>query len=214
MYIMGMTGFNYYFSWFCRYFFVYGSLHLLCSFIIRSQLQYIPFYIIFVLFILFDMVIIIQNFFIQVFLSRAKIGVVISLLYFIIQYIISFVATGSSNPTLSLNRSASIIPHAAFVLAFQTLLYAESYQITPSFTDTLNNYVIGYAVISFIGNIIFYLIVTWYLDQVIPNEWGAKKHPLFCFFSKSSTLTPDEKNEYKRHIAAQPAYKDTYEDVE
>lgn len=191
MYIMGMKGINYYFSWFCRYFFVFLTLHLLSSLIIKSQLQNIPFYIIFLLFILFDIVIIIQNFFIQVFLSRAKIGVVISLLFFLLQYILSFVATGSNNPTLSVNSSISIIPHAAFVLAFQTILYAESYQIVPTFSSELNNYVIGYALLSFFLNIIFYLILTWYLDQVIPNEWGAKRHPLFCFFSKGSTLTAD-----------------------
>ena len=191
MYIMGMKGINYYFSWFCRYFFVYLALHLLGALIVKSQLTYVPFYIVFLLFIIFDIVIIIQNFFIQVFLSRAKIGVVISLLYFILQYVISFVATGSNNPTLSVNAAASIIPHTAFILAFQTIFYAESYQIVPTFGGTLNNYVIGYALVSFFLNIIFYLILTWYLDQVIPNEWGAKRHPLFCFFSKGSTLTAD-----------------------
>ena len=188
---MGMKGINYYFSWFCRYFFVYLALHLLGALIVKSQLTYVPFYIVFLLFIIFDIVIIIQNFFIQVFLSRAKIGVVISLLYFILQYVISFVATGSNNPTLSVNAAASIIPHTAFILAFQTVFYAESYQIVPTFGGTLNNYVIGYALVSFFLNIIFYLILTWYLDQVIPNEWGAKRHPLFCFFSKGSTLTAD-----------------------
>jgi len=210
MYIMGMKGINYYFSWFCRYFFVFLALHILGTLVIKSQLKYVPFYVIFVVFILFDIVLIIQNFFIQVFLSRAKIGVVIALLYFILQYVISFVAVGSNNPTLSVNSASSIIPHTAFVLAFQTMLYAESYQVTPTFGATLNNYVIGYALLSFVINIIVYIIITWYLDQVIPNEWGAKKHPLFCFFSKDSTLTADEKNNYKKEIAAQPTYKDIY----
>lgn len=189
MYIMGMKGINYYFSWFCRYFFVFLALHFLGALIIRAQLPNIPFYIIFVVLILFDIVLIIQNFFIQVFLSRAKIGVVISLLYFILQYVISFIATGSNNPTIAVNAATSIIPHAAFVLAFQTMIYAESYQVVPTFGMTLNNYVIGYALISFFVNIAVYLLLTWYLDQVIPNEWGAKKHPFFCFFSKGSTFS-------------------------
>ena len=119
-----MKGFNYYFSWFCRYFMVYVILHAICSLIISSQLSYVPFYIPFVLFILFDTVIIIQNFFVQVFLSRAKIGVVISLLFFILQFIISFIATGSSNSTLTINALASIVPHVAYILAFQTIIYS------------------------------------------------------------------------------------------
>jgi ATP-binding cassette subfamily A (ABC1) protein 3 len=124
MYIMGMKGINYYFSWFCRYFFVFLVLHLLGSAIVVAQLKYIKYYMVLILFILFDIVLIVQNFFIQVFLSRAKIGVVISLLFFILQFVISFIATASNNPTIGVNAATSIIPHAAFVLAFQTILYA------------------------------------------------------------------------------------------
>jgi ATP-binding cassette subfamily A (ABC1) protein 3 len=114
-------------------------------------------------------VLIIQNFFIQVFLSRAKIGVVISLLFFIIQYVLSFISTNSDNPTLSVNNALSIIPHAAFVLAFESMLYSQANSITANFVDELNNYAIGTALISFIINIFFYFILFWYLEQVIPN---------------------------------------------
>lgn len=134
MYIMGMKGFNYYFSWFVRYFLVFLSMHLLCSIIIVRQLTHIPFGMVLLLFVLFDLILIIQNFFIQVFLTRAKIGVVISLLFFLIQYIISFLATNSDSPSLSVNKALSIVPHAAFVIAFRTMIYAESYQLTPSFS--------------------------------------------------------------------------------
>jgi hypothetical protein len=53
----------------------------------------------------------------------------------------------------------------------------------------MNYYVIGYAIISFVLNAIFYLILTWYLDQVIPNEWGAKRHPLFCCNSDNAMIS-------------------------
>ena len=169
MSIMGMKMSNYYFSWFIRYFAVYLVLHLISAAIVSGQLKNVPFYIPFIVFILFDVVLIIQNFFIQVFLTRAKIGVVISLLFFIVQYILSFISTNSDNPTLGVNVGISIIPHAAFIIAFQTMLYAESNQLTASFGTTMNNYVISVALASFILNIIFYLLLTWYLDQVVPN---------------------------------------------
>lgn len=172
---------------------------MICAAIIVNQFTNVPFYIPFIVFILFDIVLIVQNFFIQVFLSRAKIGVVISLLFFIIQYVLSFISTNSDNPTIGVNAGISIIPHAAFIIAFQTMLYAQSSQITPTFGLEINNYVIGYAIASFIFNIVFYLILTWYLDQVVPNEWGAKKHPLFCFFNKQiTTYTPEEKERRKK----------------
>jgi ATP-binding cassette subfamily A (ABC1) protein 3 len=182
MYIMGMKGFNYYFSWFCRYFFVFLVVHLISSSLIAIWLKNIPFYVIFLPLILFDILIIIQNFFIQVFLSRAKIGVIVALLFYLLQFIISFIASNSK--TLNVNAALSIVPHAALVLAFKTILYAESYQASINFTSVLNNYVIGYALISLVVNILVYTFLTWYFDQVIPNEWGTKKHPLFCFFNK------------------------------
>ena len=191
MYIMGMKGKNYYFSWFMRYFIVLLCIHLICSIIVVRNLPSIPFYIPFIVFILFDIVLIIQNFFIQVFLSRAKIGVVIALLFFLIQYIISFIATNSDNPTTSVNTAISIVPHAAFVLAFRTMLFAESYQITPGFGTSINQYAIGTALASFIINALVYLLLTWYLDQVVPNEWGAKRHPLFCCNEDTSTISPE-----------------------
>ena len=207
MYIMGMKGFNYYFSWFCRYFIVFAILHLIGAAIISRQLTTVPFYIPFIVFLLFDIVIIIQCFFIQVFLSRAKIGVVISLLFFLVQYILSFIAVSSDNPTIGVNSSMSIIPHVAFILAFQTMLYAESYQIPLKFSSNLNNYVVGYALVSFILNILVYMFLTWYLDQIIPNEWGAKKHPLFCCFSKQPPMTRDEKEARKRMLNQNQEYK-------
>lgn len=121
---MGMKIRNYYFTWFVRYYAVYVILHLICSIIISNQLKKVPFYIPFIVFILFDIVLVIQNFFIQVFLTRAKIGVVVSLLFFILQYILSFISTNSNNPTIGVNSALSVIPHAAFILAFQTIIYA------------------------------------------------------------------------------------------
>lgn len=215
MSIMGMKMSNYYISWFFRYFFVYLVLHIICSAIMSSQLKNVPFYIPFIVFILFDIVLIIQNFFIQVFLSRAKIGVVISLLFFVIQYVLSFISTNSDSPSIGVNAGISVIPHAAFIIALQTMIYAESNQITPAFGETLNNYVIGYALASFILNILFYLILTWYLDQVVPNEWGAKKHPLFCCFNKQiTTYTPEEKERRKREEMEKPEYISSNEPID
>jgi ATP-binding cassette subfamily A (ABC1) protein 3 len=40
-------------------------------------------------------------------------------------------------------------------------------------------------------NIIFFLILGVYLDQVFPNEFGKKKHPLFfikCFFKNKEVV--------------------------
>ena len=209
-----MTGFKYYFSWFMRYFIVMFIIHFLCSIIFVGVLPVVPFYIPFITFIFFDILLIIQNFFIQVFLTRSKIGVVISLLFFLVQFILSFIATNSDNPTIGVNTAISVVPHAAFVLAFRTMLFAQSVGTTPTFSGTLNNYTIGTAILSFFINIIVYLILTWYLDQVVPNEWGAKRHPLFCCFEDTSTITREEKEIRKNQILNQPGYHDKFEEID
>lgn len=212
---MGMKLSNYYITWFIRYFAVYVVLHLICSIILTSQLTHIPFYIPFILFLLFDIVLIIQNFFIQVFLSRAKVGVVISLLFFVVQYVLSFISTNSDNPTQGVNLGLSVVPHAALIIAFQTIVYAESTQIEPTFGMSLNNYSIQIAIISFVLNILVYLVLTWYLDQVVPNEWGAKKHPLFCCFDKQITsYTEEEKEQRKKEQMMAEGYASTHEPID
>jgi len=133
MNIMGMQLPVYYVTWFIRYFVTCLVIHLIGSIIIARVLPHVGFIIPFIIFILFDIVIIIQSFFIQTFFTRAKLGVVIALLFFLIQYVISFVSSNSDNPTLSVNSALSIIPHIAFILSFETMLYAESVKINASF---------------------------------------------------------------------------------
>jgi ATP-binding cassette subfamily A (ABC1) protein 3 len=51
-------------------------------------------------------------------------------------------------------------------------------------------------------NLVTYILLALYLDQVFPNEWGSKKHPLFflpCFnkpkeSEKSLKVRQDSKN--------------------
>ena len=186
---MGMNLPVYYVTWFIRYFVTCLVIHLIGSAIITATLPRVKFYVSFIIFILFDIVLIVQSFFIQTFFSRAKLGVVIALLFFLIQYIISFISSNSDNPTLAVNTAVSISPHIAFILSFETMLYAESIKVNASFSETMNNYTISTCVISCILNVVFYLALTWYLEQVFPNEFGSKKHPLFCCFGKNKVNT-------------------------
>ena len=180
MSITGMKLWIYYLTWFIRYFAVYLVVHAGASAIISTTFTYVPFYIPFSVFVLFDILLIIQGFFIQIFVTRAKIGIVFALLFFVLQYVINYVVANNSNPTVSIYMAVSVVPHVAFILAFKQILYAESIKTTITFTDVFNQYTILTALISLALNIIFWGFLTWYLDQVLPNEWGAKKHPCFC----------------------------------
>ena len=123
MRIMGMNMRYYYLTWFLRYFIVYAILHAICSGIIIYRCPSIPFYVPYILFLLFDIVIIVQNFFIQVFISRAKLGVVITLVFFIIQYSVLLLISNTTDSKEILHNQLSIIPHVAMYLATRNLLY-------------------------------------------------------------------------------------------
>lgn len=126
MSIMGMQLPIYYVTWFIRYFITFFIIHVIGSIIIARTLPHVGFIIPFIVFLLFDIVLIVQSFFIQTFFTRSKIGVVIALLFFLIQFIFSFVSSNSDNPSVGVNTAISIIPHVALILSFETMLYAES----------------------------------------------------------------------------------------
>lgn len=46
-----------------------------------------------------------------------------------------------------------------------------------------------------IVNIVFYFFMAVYLDLVFPNEWGKKKHPLFCipYFNRKQEVSEFER---------------------
>lgn len=119
MSISGMKTWIYYFTWFLRFFSVYVIVHLIVSGIVVSQLPHVPYYIPFVMFLLFDILLIVQSFFIQVFVTRAKVGIVLALVVFTVQYAINFAVANSDGITYDANRSISVIAHVAFILSFK-----------------------------------------------------------------------------------------------
>ena len=181
MSIMGMKMKTYYFTWFIRYIITYVIIHLVACVIFSAAFKHVPYYCPLIICILFDILLIIQSFFIQIFVTKSKIGIVFALLFFILQYIIIYIVANNPDVTVSIYRAVSIVPHVAFILAFKEMAYAESIQKIVNFSELINNYTLGTAVISLVFNIIFWGLLADYLVQVFPNEFGAKKHPCFCF---------------------------------
>lgn len=159
----------YFLTWFVRYYAVYFIVHIIVSAIIAATFKQIPYYIPLVVFLLFDILLVVQSFFVQIFFTRAKTGIIFSLLFFILQYVIYYAVASNDDPSISANRAISIIPHVAFILAFKEMLYVESIKGVLTFTSVFSSYTIATAIVSFILNILFYGALTWYLDQVFPN---------------------------------------------
>jgi ATP-binding cassette subfamily A (ABC1) protein 3 len=99
MLITGMSLWVYYGTWFLRYFMIYLVVHCVNSFTFSYVFPRAPYYIPIVIYLLFDIVLIIQSFFIQIFVTRAKIGIIFALLFFILQYAASYAISSNSNVT-------------------------------------------------------------------------------------------------------------------
>ena len=70
----------------------------------------------------------------------------------------------------------------------------------------LNYYTLTTAIVSFICNTIFWGVLSIYLDQVVPNEWGAKKHPCFCCVGNKKNNENDlEDNEMHSNSKVHPS---------
>ena len=181
MSIMGMKMRTYYFTWFIRYFLTYLIINLVATGIFVSAFKNIGYFYPFLICLLFHTLLIVLSFFVQIFVTRSKIGIVFALLFFILQYIVIFIVSNNANVTFKIYRAVSIVPHVAFSLAFKEMVYAESVKQGVTFSKLINSYTLNTAVVSIFLNIVFWTLLFMYLDKVFPNEFGAKKHPCFCF---------------------------------
>jgi ATP-binding cassette subfamily A (ABC1) protein 3 len=88
--------------------------------------------------------------------------------------------------------------HAAVQLAFDLLIAFQVQKHDFSFgnlRDSVENYNMTMALATtYLFNIWFYLLLGLYLDQVFPNEWGQRKHPLFCCIRRKPTSGPAHNN--------------------
>jgi ATP-binding cassette subfamily A (ABC1) protein 1 len=48
--------------------------------------------------------------------------------------------------------------------------------------EETDNFKLENSFVIMFGTTIGYLVLTWYLDNVWPSEYGVPKHPLFCFY--------------------------------
>lgn len=119
----------YYGAWFIRFFLTFGVVHGVCTFIICYCFPRIPWYIPLILYLLFDIVLLIQSFLIQIFVTRSKIGIILALVFFILQYSANYAISNNKNANEQIYNLLSIIPHVAYVLAFKNIIYADSYRI-------------------------------------------------------------------------------------
>lgn len=191
MKIMGMHDSSFYYSWIIYYEIIYLITSLLVCLILKGTVfAHSNFLLVLISHQLFCWSLIAQSMFIQVFFTRAKIGNIIAMVWFLVMYMTSFFINSGDIPT-SVRRQGSLSSHTALSFAADTYLLVETDGYGISFnnaSDLVNKYSVSIQIYMTILNIIVFLVLAFYLDQVFPNEWGHKRHPLFfleCFFKRN-----------------------------
>lgn len=81
---------------------------------------------------------------------------------------------------------ASLVSPIAFSQGFKALADAESIHDGISFGGNMSGgpntaFSFSSALIMFAVDIVLYGVLSWYLDQVVPSEYGTTRRPCFCF---------------------------------
>ena len=124
MKVMGMSCFWYYATWVFNYFCIYLIAHLFVSLIFFLTFSYVDYSLIFVTFILFDIILILQSMFIQIFFMESVLGTLTALTFFFIQFIGSFVMKSIEVPSDSQLIAASICPFTPLVMIMESIFYS------------------------------------------------------------------------------------------
>ncbi|KAL4454193.1 hypothetical protein ABPG74_012150 [Tetrahymena malaccensis] len=183
MMMMGLGKSPFYLSWVITYLVYYFFLSLLVTIILKFLVvTYTDFFVFFFYYYLYCIALLTQSLFITVFFTRQRPGILTATVYFLLQFIFTMFMMNKINPTSSDYQTVSIFPQSAVGIAARVFLIYEGMQKNFGFSDVnraIDQQKLIYSFNSCIINSIIYLVLFLYLDQVFPNEFGQKKHPLF-----------------------------------
>eukprot|EP00828_Plagiopyla_frontata_P010922 TRINITY_DN1596_c0_g1_i2.p2 TRINITY_DN1596_c0_g1~~TRINITY_DN1596_c0_g1_i2.p2 ORF type:complete len:320 (-),score=35.73 TRINITY_DN1596_c0_g1_i2:34-993(-) len=164
---------------------------------------------------MFSMVLIAMGFFLTVFFTQAKVGMIVSLIFFLLLYQIrQLVDNEDTNVAPEWKKNlASLSPHTAVSQALDNILMFEAEQVGVNFGNAdqmYYNYRVSTCFYMLILNFFIFTIMGLYLDQVFPNEFGKKKHPLFFL----SCLFPNKSKIVHQHEEKQQLNKENSQNIE
>ena len=186
MKIMGLNELTYFLSYFIIYFIVNLIYSIANCIILKFVIPYIETIYIFILYFLYGLVIFSLIFFFQIFLERTRIAVIVSLLIYALMYFLSLpVAPGSVSKSIKLTISI-FFPPVALQLGINSISSFESNfnKMDGRIYYNYKNYNIVDMYISFFLSFFIFMFIGFYLQNIIPHEYGIKK-PFNFLFTKS-----------------------------
>jgi ATP-binding cassette subfamily A (ABC1) protein 3 len=181
MMIMGLSTAPFYGSWIFTYFIFQLITALLCAILLKvTMLPKSNFEIIFFLYFLFGLSVITLSGVVSSFFSKSRIAALVAPVLFFIFSIPSF-ALPANTPAGTL-IIISLLSPTAFANGMKVLVDQE---ITGGATGanvntSFNGYPMSVVYFMLTLDTVLYLLLTLYLDAVLPSEWGTRSSPCFC----------------------------------
>ena len=196
MKIMGLTDGIYFLSYFIQYTVIALFDASINALIFLKVFKQVPYIVFFSIFFLFSMNVFALAFFFQSFIDKTKVTLIISILvYFTMFFLCLLVADESSK--YSLKIGLSVFPPITIYNAITLLAKFESHFRPFHHSDIFEKYT-NYRIILMIAiltaDIILYLFLGYYLQNVLPHDFGIRKPWYFIF--KKICCCKNKKREY------------------
>jgi len=192
MKIMGLKNIAFYVSWFITYFIIMTIISVGVAFSLRytffkqSSVGWL-----FLWYWSYTICLVSMAILISVFFNRAKIG---NIMGFLVVFLLQFIkqAVDKDNISSTVKFWASIAPPASVAMASEQILSLEAAQVGIN-TDSVDlfylEYKLTYHFVWMVIDIVVFFVLALYLDQVLPSEFGIRKHPLLCLHRNKKKRT-------------------------
>ena len=183
MKIMGLGELEYFLSYFIQYIIISLIVSFINTFLFKVTFKHIPFHFLYFLILLWALDIFALVYFFQSFMDKKRIALILSLVIYFIMYCISLLCVFDKR-SLILKIILSIFPPVGLnigILLLSKFEYHFRYFHNKDFAIYYNNYSIEIMYLMFIINFFIYLFLGYYLDNILPHDFGIQKRWNFLF---------------------------------
>lgn len=182
MKIMGLREWVHQISWFLSAFVLFFWIALSCTFITQSSfLVHSNGAILFAYFFLFCMSEINFAFFVSVFFSNSKLAAIVAPVVLFAGILPRFAFLNTNGNELVAGKTlACLLSPTAFAFGADIIASYEYSGVGVQFSN-VNDGLFSFNTVLFMmwADFFIYGFLAWYLDQVLPHEYGTAQHPLF-----------------------------------
>jgi ABC-type lipoprotein export system ATPase subunit len=188
MKMMGLFDSVFYTSWFVTAFLQFMLISVLMTIVTANGTNYAIFLysdggLVFLFFASFSLSIITLCWLISVFFSKSKTAATVGVLLFFATYFPS-IAVANPETAMGAKTFASLLSPTAFSLGLGVFADQEGGQVgvLPGNAGvvTASNYSYSTCITMMLFDFFFYAFMGWYLDKVLPSDYGTRRSACFC----------------------------------